>query len=332
MKIYIDPSCDILYSSFYINGLYEIYGKANVAFSSKYFKSFKHDNHFFAFVVEDRKVLRKVVIDFTDSSHIDSVALDWCDVYGKINLDCTLPTSTKVIAIGPSFGIQIYSLLETLWYAVSNLLKSYHRIPNKRKFLSDYKAQWRRPKFSSYQSAPAQDPYVFFISSLWKQEPETNRFRAHFIRVCRLQKGIRFEGGFAPRTRNDMRGFEDLTAAERIGISEYLKKTSQSLMVFNTPAVKSCHGWKLAEYLCLGKAIISTPLQRALPSPLTHLEQVFYSLGDQETLKQAVNELMTNTALRQQLERGARHYFNTFLSPRQVIQALLDEKASSYIP
>jgi len=323
MKVIIDSSCDIQYSSFYIYGLYHVFGIKNVRFSSDYFDLFKHQNHFFAFVTDDGHSLKKVVVDFTDSSIIDPNALQWCDVYGKINLDDTLDLPSKVIPIGPSFGIHIYSLPETVWYALTNLFKSYHRIPDKRKFLSDYKAQFKRPKLSDYKSSPSSDPYVFFMASLWKQEEQTNRFRAHFINACTSNTHITFDGGFAPRTKNDISGYEALTTSGRISMNDYLNKTKASAFVFNTPAVKSCHGWKLAEYLCLGKAIISTPLSRVLPSPLNDGEHLLYTDGTPEDIAKKANAILMDPSLKHQLETQSKQYFDQYLMPTVAIERLL---------
>ncbi len=73
--------------------------------------------------------------------------------------------------------------------------------------------------------------------------------------------------------------FVDFTMASRIPFTEYMTKLKSSLVIFNTPAVFGCHGWKLAEFRALGKAIISTPLTRELPSPLEHGTHVHFVDG-----------------------------------------------------
>ncbi len=322
MKVFIDSSCDIQYSSFYIYGLYRVYGRKNVKFSSKYFKDFKHNNHFFAFIIKENKNKRKIIIDFTDSKSIDENALHWSDVYGKINLDANMSSHPKIISIGPSFGIRIYSLIETIWFAFSNFFKSYYNIHDIRKFFSDYKAQYRRPKFSDYHSKQSKGSSVFFISSLWKQESLTNTYRANFIKSCRANPNVVFEGGFVPRTNNDIRGYETLTTVGRVDMNVYLDKIKQSVLVFNTPAVKDCHGWKLAEFLCLGKAIISTPLTRILPDALKDRDQLLYTNGDIDDITDQVNELVLNPNLRQQLEANSQTYFEFYLAPQQIIERL----------
>lgn len=324
MKVFIDPSCDIQYSSFYIYGLYSVFGKKNVRYSSDYFNQFKHQNHFFAFVIIDGVNTKNVVVDFTDSSTIHAVALQWSNVYGKVNYDPLLSLDKKIIPIGPSFGIQIYSLVETLWFASKNLLRAYNRILNKRKFLSDYKAQFKRPKFSEYYNNPSKPNYIFFMASLWKQESKTNVFRANYITSCMSNPTIEFEGGFAPRVKKDIEGFEDLTSERRVTMSYYLDKLKNSLLVFNTPAVKSCHGWKLAEYLCLGKAIISTPLSRELPVPLEEGIHLLYTDGSEEHITIKIEQIQSNDQLQKALGLEAKLYFDTFLKPKAVIKRLLN--------
>ena len=94
MNVLIDASSRILYASYYIQGLYEVFGKKNVSFSSRYFKDLKRDSieysfeHYFTFVLIDaEKNLKKIVIDFCDPPDINSTAYKWCDAYAKINLN-----------------------------------------------------------------------------------------------------------------------------------------------------------------------------------------------------------------------------------------------------
>lgn len=322
MKVYVDPACDIYYSSFYIYGLRELYGR-NVRFSSKYFKIFKHNNHYFPFVVKQGNQIRKVIIDFADGNNIDEKAIGWADVYGKVNVEDTVVKNKKIVAIGPGFGIRLYSLSSTIFMSFVNFLKSYQRIPNIRKYLSDYKAQYERPKLSDYNKACSKEPYIFFASSLWKKEIDTNNYRANFIKSCQENNRIKFEGGFAPRSKNDMKGFESLTMSGRIDMATYMKKMKLSAVAFNTPAVFSCHGWKIAEFLCMGKAIVSTPLSRVLPGNLIDHQHLLYTDGNMSDITEKVNKIILSENLRNELESNAKIYFENYLAPKEVIKRLL---------
>ena len=43
IKAYIDPSSQVYYASFYIQGLYDSIGKPNISFSAKYFKDLRRN-------------------------------------------------------------------------------------------------------------------------------------------------------------------------------------------------------------------------------------------------------------------------------------------------
>ena len=217
-KVYIDSSCDILYSSYYIYGLKEIFNN-RVYFSSSYFEELNYNNQYLAVVIKDKNQLKKIIIDFADSSSINSDALSWCDTYGKINLkEEDKDLDPRIIPIGPSFGIKIYSFFETFFYGIYNLLLTYNKIKNKRFFLSNYKSQFIRERLSQYKVSNEEKFYVFFMSSLWKKETETNNNRANFILACKNNSRIIFEGGFAPRKNNDIAGYENITTNKRIKV------------------------------------------------------------------------------------------------------------------
>ena len=323
MKVYIDPSSDILYSSYYIEGLEQFFGKKNTKFSNRYFKGFSHNNHFFAFVIEKGDTIRKIAVDFSDSENANEEALTWCDTYAKVNVstkDYSFPE--KILPIGPSFGIQLYSLFQTGIVAFSNFLKAKNRIPNKRKFFSDYKAQLNRMKLDEYYPNNNLDSYVFFASSLWKKEKKTNDFRANFIKACIENKDIDFEGGFAPRRIKDVPGYDEITVTTRYSIAEYIANMKKSTITFNTPAVLDCHGWKLGEFLCFGKAIISTPLSRKLPEDLVDGKHLLVTDGSQGDIQEKIKNIISSPELLTELKNNARNYFEEVLSPKKVIERI----------
>lgn len=322
MKIYIDSACDILYSSFYIKGIEEYWGKDKIFYKNKPFNNFKFNNHFFAFIIKEEKFEKKIIIDYADSSEIYRTALEWSDLYCKINIDeYKNYNSNKIVSIGPSFGINIYSIPTTLYLSILNYIKSHRRIDNKRRFFSNYKAQLNRPKLNDYYPGYESDSYIYFVGSLWRKELRTNTNRANFIKAC-LSKNINFEGGFAPRSKNDMQGYEDFTMEFRDNMKTYINKTKKSIVVFNTPAVKDCHGWKLAEFLCFGKAILTTELSRKLPKKLTDKKDIFITDGSQKDIEEKLEILNNNEELRKLLKQNARKYYENELAPINIMKKI----------
>lgn len=347
-RMIVHPSFDALYYSFYIEGLrrYLLDRRRQGAhaptwhFSSRGFPELGH--HCLALRIEprdDQQPEHKLYISAGDGPGLNLDALAWCDVYAKVNLDPEqIPetarrdgSAAKLLAIGPSFPVRVWNPVGAAWQALRTVLHGAHRnAASPREHLANYWRQWRyRLPETAYAARPGDPDYVFFTSTLWKKQTHTNELRAAFIRACRSIEGLHFEGGFAPRRGSAVPGFEDCTAARRVSLVTYVQGIQRSLVAFNTPAVKDCHGWKLGEFLALGKAIVTTPLTRALPVPLehgTHLHVVGTDPGAdiEDELRRAVLLLRRDHDYRRHLEHNARAYYDAHLSPERVMERCWD--------
>jgi len=102
-----------------------------------------------------------------------------------------------------------------------------------------------------------------------------------------------------------------------------MQKIKKSAIVFNTPAVLSCHGWKLGEFLAMGKAIVSTAHTNVLPAPLDEGINIIYVDGNEpDSYQQKINELLASDAKRNLIGKNAKLYFETFLAPEKIIEKL----------
>jgi hypothetical protein len=323
-KIYIYGLCNVFYDGFYIQGIKEIY--QDFEFNISKFPKFNQGT--FAFIIENDNYSKKIIIDSKDSNQINNIELEWCDVYGKVNYNLNnLPAenSKKIVAIGPSFGIKIWDLFKTFNYLILNFIRFKKSISNKREFVANYWRQYKRLKLEKYDFVQSSTNDVFFINSIWKQENETNRNRALFIESCKSNSDIIFEGGFAARSNGDNLGFDDLVYSKKIPLKTYIKKIQNSAFVFSTPAVLSCHGWKLAEFLALGKAIITTPHYNILPKDLLNDVEVIY-VNDSDDIKNAIEKITKNFDFKRRLELASKNYFDKYLAPKKVITRLLEKR------
>ncbi|MFL9831979.1 hypothetical protein ABS764_14095 [Flavobacterium sp. ST-87] len=321
-KVYVYGLCNVFYDAYYIKGLNEVIGKVN--FNISKFPLFKQGT--FAVIIENTNSVKKIIIDSGDSNEIDLMNLQWCDVYGKINYDKTVwqhgEMAKKIISIGPGFGIKIWNLFKTLFYMGVNFYKFKTHISNKRDFVANYWRQYKRLYISKYYPEVSSKNEVFFISSIWRKEKDTNDYRALFIECCKENRKVVFEGGFASRTDGNNLGYDNLVTSAKIPLKVYVKKIKKSAIVFNTPAVLSCHGWKLAEFLALGKAIITTPHFNELPADLLNYEHLIYA-NNKETIQKAIDELITDENLKKQIQIAGREYFEEYLAPEAVIKKIL---------
>jgi glycosyltransferase involved in cell wall biosynthesis len=96
----------------------------------------------------------------------------------------------------------------------------------------------------------------------------------------------------------------------------------KSVFVFNTPAVLSCHGWKLAEFLALGKAIISTPHKNKMSELLEDDVHLVYVINSDD-IEKKIRMIMSDLDFKRKLEINSRDYFIRNLDPKVIINKLL---------
>ena len=346
MEIFIDPRLKYNYASWYLFGIYRLFEKQQVKFDVEPFLSLPYSNtqeynSGFAFIVNDGDSKRKVFIDTEDVAKIFEDRYAWCDVYGMVNpTQKQVKLYNKLVPIGPECGITLGSKMNTLIKCLRQYSKSFGRtnIPFSI-YLRDYLyTNVRRRPITQYETeVGVRQNYIFHASTLWYNKfasTDTNKFRGEFLKACQ-KAGLIVEGGLfyveGPAVLAEMPDYpkykeiyKDFIYDKRLSMDDYIRKTKESVVVFNTPSVCECHGWKLAEYLCMGKAIISTPLTRVMPGEgLIHGVNVHF-VKTPEEIYDAVVKINTDEGYRKKLEKGAREYYEKWLAPEKVITRLLE--------
>jgi hypothetical protein len=329
-KVSIYPAFNARYYSLYIAGLRSLFGDASLRFTRRGFPDFGTDC--LAFRIHGPQE-RAVYLHSNDMPELDPIGLAWCDVFGKVNLDIDrVPQRdrSKVIGIGPTFAVRSWVAGAAELTGALNFLRAPSACGSFRKHLSNYRGQYisRFPE-TAYQASLSRGDYIFFNAALWEREPEANALRARFLMAARSVPGVTVEGGLSPR--DSARGTKDFTPpgydrllCRRYPAHEYLAKTRTSAVVLNNPAYQDCHSWRLAESLALGKAIVTTPIVRAVPAPLVHGTHVHYADGSVEAFREAIEQICRDDDYRRHLERNARAYYEAHLSPTAVVSRVLD--------
>jgi len=287
--------------------------------------------------------ITKVYFDIKDVAEIEKDKYDWCDIYSKVNIKFEdLEKYDKLFVPGPNFAIRNRSLLGLLTFGLQNFLRgqssSYQSF---KRYIHDYLYIYvRRRSIKSYEKCIDVIPnYVFHASTLWYNQFAkdcTNLYRGEFLKSCQYA-GMHIEGGLYylkddPDVLAEMPDYpfyeevyKDFIYDKRLSMDDYIKKTKESILVFNTPSVCGCHGWKLGEYLCMGKAIISSPLLREMPGEgLTHGKNI-HIVNSPEEIYDAVVKINSDAQYRKRLEDGARRYYEKWIAPEIVIQRLLEK-------
>ena len=244
----------------------------------------------------------------------------------------------KIVVLGPNFGISTYSILVSVftWLQISYL--SRFNVKECIKYARYYYRELKRLPLKSYSplKSNVDNGYVFFLSTLWynanwnNNDEDLNSPRYKMMKIVNNIPSIRFEGGFVSHNnRNMQRGYKssvekyyDMIYPKRLTAKEYQQKLLKSYVVLNTPAVVGCHGWKLAEALAYGKAIVSLPLKNELPYPLEHGVNIHLVENTKESIEEALMYIYNNPNYRKKLELGARKYWEDYCSPRAALRLM----------
>lgn len=343
--IFVDPRCKINYASFYIYGIRCVFPKAKIkwkCFDDLNISTDEQTRVGFAIkLLFNNTTIYNIYIDYGDWNTIEESYYKWSNIYAKINLRPTDKNREKVIAIGPSFGIKLWNPFKTIllgiyhYRLIKNSSIEFHK--TFQQFISSYLYMLlRRKSYNFYHKfGKERNDYVFSLHTLWYDDltyNTTNMLRGQFIRLCQKNIPI-FEGGFYyinsqdvlnefPKYADYKNRYSDIIIERRISMRKYYNNLSKSLFVFNTPSVCGCHGWKLAEYLCAGKAIISTPLNNLMPDVFLNGRE-YIEVTSNEELYKAILNLRDNKSRVQELKKHAYDYFNNSLSPESVIKKIV---------
>lgn len=287
-------------------------------------------DHYMAVLLVKGRQSTRIIIDFRDKNSINTTAYEWCDIYGKMNLNSKSIEKNhldKLVPTGPVVAPRIWGFSKTAFMSVLNYARCWrHSSVSLRKFLEGYNHQLKRPRIEEYHYLDSDDRYVFFDSTLWVDEPGAslvNEWRARFIRICR-QSDLEFQGGlFSFHEHPEIDKFQDVLSDDFVSQTEYMKRIKRSTMVFNTPSLHGGHGWKFGEFLSMGKAILSTRILNDMPHPLEHGKNIHF-VSDEAEMKAGIETILNNPGYRKKLEQGALEYYKTYLMPEKQIQRLIN--------
>lgn len=331
-RIVVHPASDLTYASFVLEGLAHLLGPDAIHYSTSGFPPRYGGGRTLAFYLAADPAARAFLV-FADQTSINVPGQEWASVYGMVNL--APEAEGRALALGPTFGIRLSSdaltrrHLSNTWRWASRGRDTAPRRRVRLRVATDrtralVKHQRRRAPISTYVPRPSDDDYVFYTAWPWAKHGDVNPPRIRFIEACRRAPGLTFEGGFAPRRQRDVAEVIPYTAPARYSLAEYIDRVGRSAVAFNNPAVHGCLGWKLGEFLAMGKAIVSLPItNRVLPAPLEHGEHIHVVDGSAESLDEAIALLRTDRGYRQKLEANARGWYDDHLAPQQVASRIL---------
>lgn len=182
---------------------------------------------------------------------------------------------------------------------------------------------WRRPIYKNQKVTVVKDNFVFFSSNIWKKEPLTNQIRAEFIRFCKNEARIKFEGGFVARSDGHNFDFENEINKVKYKPKNFSRLSSKSKIVLNNPAVCNAVSWRLAEYLNQSLFVLSFPFEIDLPINFEHgVNMHFITSTDQ--FKIVFDKIFETPDYHKMVSIGGKNYFDTYCTPEAQIQYIIN--------
>lgn len=333
ISIDVSPIFDPWYYEFYFKGLVDHYGKENVNFnySDRFIDFYKYSSTrfrkaFFYYEIKLNGIKKRVVISAEDWTDINTDVYDKVDCYAMVNVvKEQMEKYPKILPIGPNFGIRYFSTIDYLIFS----LRLFNKRGIKNPFLKTYFSNSLKRSFFTVYEKSSKKLHLnrtFYLNYPWSKHKEVTNRRKEIIEILKdleTRGLIIFEGGFSKKRFGYHKNLKEYSAKRVYGHKAYIDAVKRAGFVVNTPAVHGCLGWKLGEYLALGKTIVSLPFGRVMPGNFQ--EDVHYlKINDIQELENKIEELLTNRSKMTALSENAENYFREFLKPKKVIYRIHD--------
>ena len=224
---------------------------------------------------------------------------------------------TKVKPLFPHYPINIVTLYLRLFNF--NLIK----FLDLKSLARELYVLLKRPVYKEYALDTDKENFIFFSSNIWKKEPETNTIRAEFIRFCKLDSRIRFEGGFIPRSDGNNYGFNKELNDIKYSPKVFSKLSRKSKIVLNNPAVCGAVSWRLAEYLNQSLFVLSFPFKIEFPVLLKHDKEVYYVEQTKE-FPEVFDNVLNKSDFHNNIAKNGKDYFMKYCTPTAQVKYIMN--------
>jgi len=282
---------------------------------------------------------RRLLFDTTDAGKIDPRHVEACDGYLKRSyhregvralgeLACRVHPLGLNYPVYPDrwdgLGLRRAVAFGSVRERVSQLVR-----------LVDSGNRWSHlPRHRLLQAAPdlAVEPRILFLVRAWDPHgfssctaervahyTVVNEMRAACIRALRQTFGPLFTGGFS-HTDFAKKHYPDVLAPDPAVTSKrnYLMLLAQHPICVTSGGLHRSLGWKLGEYVASSKAIVTERLAFDVPGGFSE-GQNYLSYDNAEGCVVAVQRLVDDRPLRQQMMRANHSYYLSSLRPDQLM-------------
>ncbi len=151
---------------------------------------------------------------------------------------------------------------------------------------------------------------------------QVNQSRIELIRALKAELGERFWGGLQ-NTAYARELAPELIANLPSVRREYITRVRKASIVISSVGLLQSNGWKLGEYVALGKCILSEPIATQLPGDFV-ANKNYIAYESAGNCLDIVKSLLDDEALIASIETGNCRYAQDYLAPDKLIKNVLE--------
>lgn len=166
---------------------------------------------------------------------------------------------------------------------------------------------------------------ISFFTRLWegKEFYNINNTRIEIIRKLKSMYGKQFIGGIRDSSVARLIAPDLIVSKQYSERSRYLKRLKNTDICIGTTGLHDSTGWKTAEYVALGKAIICEPLKYSVPGNF-FVGENYLEFSTAEACIDAVQRMFSNPDFVYQMKLNNLLYYYQYLKPDIMIKRTLD--------
>lgn len=164
---------------------------------------------------------------------------------------------------------------------------------------------------------------VIFFTRLWDGENTINNTRIEVIRQLKKEFGGRFMGGIRDSELARRLAPDIIVSKRQTERGRYLRMVQDSDICIGSTGLHDSIGWKTAEYVVMGKAIVCEELKYEVPGGFSP-EKNYIPFSDAEGCVNAVERLVNDPEYMYQMKLNNMMYYYQYLMPDRMIKRTLD--------
>jgi len=173
-----------------------------------------------------------------------------------------------------------------------------------------------------------QETSILFQCRLWDptEVSKANQENTHHINQQRIQLikelkkefGATFNGGLQ-NTHYARQLAPDLISVLPGARRDYINLVSKASIVISTAGLLKSNGWKLGEYIALGKCVISEPIETFLPGDFS-VGRNYVEFSNVSGCIESIHHLLSQPQLIRDIEKNNSDYYQRYLAPAAMMK------------